>query len=165
MERSMATAAKFKMGMRNLVSGVCLITTLDEQSRYGMVATAVSSVAADPPMLLVCVNRSASLHDPVKRSGIFCVNILGHHGVEISEQFSNSALRDERFKTGRWTTLATGSPVLMDAMASLDCRVAEFVDSATHTIIVGRVEDVQIGEVNAVPLAYLNGSYGTFHKR
>jgi flavin reductase (DIM6/NTAB) family NADH-FMN oxidoreductase RutF len=116
-------ADKFKAGMRKFASGVTLITSSNEGTRAGLVATAVSSVSTTPPTLLICVNRSASAHDVIDKSGSFAVNVLSANDLHLIEVFSRSALRDQRFKVGDWGTLVTGAPVLASAMASFDCEV------------------------------------------
>ena len=69
-------AAAFKKGMRHLAASVTLITTRHRDLRGGLTATAVCSVSAEPPQILVCVNKTASAHDPIGEAGFFCVNIL-----------------------------------------------------------------------------------------
>ena len=69
-------AEAYRGGMRQLAAGVCLITSADQQQPGGMIATAVTSVSAAPPTLLVCVNRNASMFELIQRSGHFCVNVL-----------------------------------------------------------------------------------------
>lgn len=151
----------FRQGMRRLVAGVCLVTTLDQNERHGMIATAVSSVTTDPPSLLACINRNSSIHAPLQRSMVFCINVLSVDDLQISSCFSSSSLRHKRFVAGEWTTLATGSPVLADASVSFDCRVTELVETATHSIVLGVVEAINLGGPKS-PLAYLDGKYGTF---
>lgn len=157
----MIAEADFKNGMRRLLSGVCLITTREGDERHGMIATSVTSVSAAPPSLLVCINRNSSIHDPLKRSRVFCANVLGADDVDVSKQFSASDQRHQRFKSSQWSSLLTGSPVLSAALVAFDCRVAEFVDARTHTIVIGEVQALHVGDQRA-PLAYLSGSYGTF---
>lgn len=157
----MIDESDFKSGMRRLLCGVCLVTTEEGGERHGMIATSVTSVSAAPPSLLVCINRSSSIHDPLKRARVFCANVLGAEDVEVSRQFSTSEERHRRFASSAWLTLRTGSPVLAGALVAFDCRVTEFVDARTHTIVIGEVEALHVGDHRA-PLAYLNGSYGTF---
>ncbi len=79
----------FKLGMRRLAAGVSLITTVHDGVRHGLVATAVNSVTADPPTLLVCINKSASAHDHVDQAGVLCVNILAHEHEAVAARFSS----------------------------------------------------------------------------
>ena len=94
-------AAAFKKGMRHLAASVTLITTRHRDLRGGLTATAVCSVSAEPPQILVCVNKTASAHDPIGEAGFFCVNILAPGHRKIAERFAgmDGVEGDERFPT------------------------------------------------------------------
>ena len=94
-------------------------------------------------MLLACVNREAGAHDPTLQSRVFCVNVLGARHLDLAAQFSSSSRVPERFTTGNWGTLATGAPVLMDALASFDCLLGQTLRAETHTVLTGRVQAVE----------------------
>jgi flavin reductase (DIM6/NTAB) family NADH-FMN oxidoreductase RutF len=79
--------ALYKGGMRRLAAGVSIITTEHHGERYGMAATAVTSVSAEPPTLLVCIGRSGSSHEPIRESGRFCVNVLAETDRAVAEGF------------------------------------------------------------------------------
>lgn len=153
-----AAAAEFKLGMRSLAGAVSIITTSDGGRRYGMTATAVCSATADPPAVLVCVNRSTTTHDAIARSGVFCVNVLRHEDQDLSGVFSGAQKGEGRFKPEHWTHLATGAPVLIDSLVAFDCRVANSMVHGTHTVYVGEVEQVRIGK-KGKPLLYAEGQY------
>ncbi len=82
------SSADFKLGMRRLASGVVVIATEFEGERFGLTATAVMSISADPPTLMICVNRSASAHEALSRSGCFTVNLLDGEDRPIADLFS-----------------------------------------------------------------------------
>lgn len=151
----------FKLGMRRLVAGVCLITTADRDEWFGTIATAVSSVTADPPTLLVCINRSNSIHAPLGRSGVFCVNVLDAEQEHISRIFSSPDARDKRFAQGQWIKRDSGVPILSNASASFECTATQLIDYCTHTIVLGEVSAVQTSS-SANPLAYYDGNYRSF---
>src|SRR5437867_13448461 len=106
-------AAAFKKGMRHLAASVTLITTRHRQQRGGLTATAVCSVSAAPPQLLVCVNTSASAHDRIGHAGFFCANLLSPGHCQFSQPFAGleGVEADDRFKdSADWATLATRPP-------------------------------------------------------
>src|SRR4029077_11029721 len=109
-------AGQFKTGMRTLAGAVNLITSVHAGHRYGMTATAVCSAAAEPPTVLVCINRSTTTHEAAAGAEIFCVNVLRHEDRELSSLFSGahgSNMRGEaRFHEEQWDKLSTGAPVL-----------------------------------------------------
>ena len=151
----------FKLAMRRLAAGVTIITTCHNGERGGLTATAVCSLSADPPQLLVCVNRSTHAHDVIKRGANLCVNLLARRHKALAACFAGQkkgVMGEDRFRAGRWTTLKTSAPVLDDALASFDCVVRETVESATHTIFIGQVVDVWL-RAEGHPLLYAGGAY------
>jgi flavin reductase (DIM6/NTAB) family NADH-FMN oxidoreductase RutF len=155
-------AAEFKLGMRSLAGGVNIITCRHEGHLYGMTATAVCSATAEPPTVLVCINRSTTTHEAVARAGIFCVNVLRDEDRELSGLFSGahgSSMRGEaRFRQEQWEQLFTGAPVLKNALVAFDCRVVNRLAHGTHTVYLGEVEQLLIGR-KGKPLLYADGQY------
>ena len=123
-----------------------------------MTATAVCSATAEPPTVLVCINKLATTHGAVAKSKAFCVNVLRAEDWELSTTFSGAQSGESRFKSRDWTRLATGSPVLIDALVSFDCRVVKKMAHGTHTIFLGEVEQVLFGQ-KGKPLLYSEGQY------
>jgi flavin reductase len=155
----MVGADLFKRGMRRLAAGVSVITTEHDGDRYGLVATSVTSVSADPPSILICVNRTATSHDPIAKAAVFCVNILGEGDDGIAKRFAMPHYRDIRFSHRQWRALTTGAPALVGCLASLDCRIVKAVPVATHTIFVAEVVAAELWHKDIVPLIYVDGQF------
>jgi flavin reductase len=154
-------SALFKRGMRRLAAGVSIITTIEQSIPQGLVATSVSSVCVEPePSLLVCVNRSSSCHDVIRRTGFFCTNLLSAGDVELARLFSSPESRDKRFNECPWVPLFTGAPALPSALASFDCEITHVIPVHSHTIFIGAVRDLRLWQGNADALLYLDGQYG-----
>jgi flavin reductase (DIM6/NTAB) family NADH-FMN oxidoreductase RutF len=154
-------AVAFKKGMRHLAASVTLITTRHHDLRGGLTATAVCSVSAEPPQLLVCVNKTASAHDPIGEAGFFCVNILSPQHRKIAERFAgmDGVEGDDRFRDmGDWSTLSTGAPVLKGCPVSFDCRLVTRVAAGTHTIYIGEIVDLTLDPA-APALLYCDGAF------
>lgn len=152
-------AGLFKRGMRRLAAGVSVITTLDAEGPHGFVATAVSSVSAEPrPSLLVCANRGSSTHPRIAATGRFCVNLLAEEDEAIARQFMAED-RAERFAQVEWVPLATGAPALLRALVSFDCCVETAMEAGSHTIFIGAVQDVRLWRDGAAPLLYVDGGF------
>jgi flavin reductase len=149
---------QFKIGMRSLAGAVSIITSAQASHRYGMTATAVCSATADPPTVLICVNKLATTHGAVAKSKVFCVNVLRAEDWELSTSFSGAQTGEGRFKTRQWSRLITGSPVLVDSLVSFDCRVVKQMTHGSHTIFLGEVEQVLLGK-KGKPLLYSEGQY------
>jgi len=151
----------FKKGMRHLAASVCLITTRHGAERGGLTATAVCSVSAEPPQLLVCVNREASAHPLIVASRIFAVNVLAPCHRPIAERFAgmDGVEGDARFvDLGDWRTLRTGSPVLNGCPVTFDCKVVSTTVAGTHTVVIGEIVDVVLDAAN-LPLLYAQGAF------
>jgi flavin reductase (DIM6/NTAB) family NADH-FMN oxidoreductase RutF len=149
---------QFRLAMRSLAGAVNIVSTAHSGHRYGMTATAVCSATADPPTVLVCLNRVATTHGAVLKAGVFCANVLRSEDWELSTAFAGAQAGEARFRAREWTRLATGSPVLTDALASFDCRVVKTLDHGTHTVFLGAVESILIGK-KGKPLLYAGGQY------
>lgn len=141
--------------MRRMGATVTLVTTSHGDARFGMTATAVTSVSAEPPSLLVCINDTASIRMPLAMRGAFCVNLLGEGHENLCRAFSGGRAGEERFEVGEWRE-RDAIPYLADAQANLFCEVDGEMSYATHTIFVGRVVDILIG-ARLAPLVHLDG--------
>lgn len=151
----------FRSGMRRLAAGVSIITTLGPDGPRGLTATAVCSVSVAPPTLLCCINRNSSAHDTILETRVLAVNFLGAADQDLAARFSDVDTRSARFAEGRWTSLATGAPILETALAGFDCRVVSIIDGATHSVFFAEVVDGRYGAAE-MPLVYFDGSYGGF---
>jgi flavin reductase (DIM6/NTAB) family NADH-FMN oxidoreductase RutF len=125
--------------MRELVSGVCLVTHGAGEDRVGLTATSVSSLSLAPPTLIVCVNRSASLYARLGTGDLFGVSVLAAHHAEHADRFaSRTGLKGaDRFREGAWMT--TPVSVLADAIATFECETEDVIERHTHAILIGRV--------------------------
>ena len=130
MESRPVDAEQFKAGMRALAGAVNIITSTNAGHRYGMTATAVCSATADPPTVLACINKLATTHGAVAKRGVLRQR-AARRGLELSTSFSGAQSGETRFKSRDWTRLATGSPVLIDALVSFDCRVVKRLSHGT----------------------------------
>jgi len=149
---------EFRKAMRRLTSTVTVISTAHNSERFGMTATAVTSVSTEPPSLLICVNRSARLHDPLIRSGRFCVNILLADQTDIAQAFSGGMAHDVRFDCGDWDSHEFNVPFLRSAQANVFCEMDAISSYGTHSIIIGQVRAV-LTQGHVTPLLYQDGEY------
>ena len=107
----------------------------------------------------MCINKATTTHNAIAKAGVFCVNTLRAEDSELSTAFSGAQSGEGRFKSRDWTHLATGSPALIDALVSFDCRLVKKIAHGTHTIFLGQVEQVLFGK-RGKPLLYADGQYG-----
>jgi flavin reductase (DIM6/NTAB) family NADH-FMN oxidoreductase RutF len=148
----------FRQAMRRVASTVNVITICVGGEPMGITATAMSSLSLDPPSLLVCINRAASMHSPLEDVSHFCVNVLHRRQEAIARMFADRRQERLRFTTG-WSVDCDRPPRLADAQAAILCRRIHHHPFGTHSIFIGQVEDVAFrGDVD--PLVYANGRYG-----
>jgi flavin reductase (DIM6/NTAB) family NADH-FMN oxidoreductase RutF len=158
-----ADLESFKLGMRRLAAGVCVITTqCADGSRRGLTATAVCSVSAAPPTLLACINRGNSSYDAIRTSRHFAVNVLSLEDRPLADEFASPVSPERKFASGLWHTRITGAPLLESALAAFDCRLSQDVAVGTHGILFGEIQAVSVRHVAAKPLLYVQGAYGGF---
>jgi flavin reductase len=141
--------------MGHWATGVTLVTTDGEAGGHGLTANAVASLSLDPPLVLVAVDKRAASLDYLKKNGCFAVNILRLDQEDVSRRFATPGPKD--FSDLNIITAATGSPILADCLAFLDCRVAEILPGGDHEIFVGEI--VAGDYLGGEPLLYSSGSY------
>jgi flavin reductase (DIM6/NTAB) family NADH-FMN oxidoreductase RutF len=148
----------FRAAMRRVASTVNVITICVGGEPMGITATAMSSISMDPPSLLVCINRTASMHGSMEDVSHFRINVLHRDQEGIAHMFADRSQQALRF-SGGWTVDCARPPQLADAQASILCRRIDHHRFGTHSIFIGQVEDVTLRDA-VDPLVYLNGRYG-----
>jgi len=153
-------SADFRNAMRHLTGGVSVITVGRGRDISGMTVTSVSSLSVDPPSLIVGINRSSSSWSLLKSYGFFGVNILTSDQLDIAERFTgrDGSKGAERFAGAEWTTRASGVPLLVGALAAIECEVEDIVERHSHAIVIGRARDIKLSSRTAA-LAYWQGQY------
>jgi flavin reductase len=150
---------QFRQAMRRLVATVTIVTAGDEHGRAGMVATAVMSVSAEPPSLVIGVNRDAGVWRAITDTKRFTVNLLSTRHTPLVHPFAGQLQGEDRFTLGEWHTHASLTPYLADAVVSLFCRVDAHMDYGTHTLFVGAVEEIRMVDEAGEPLLWRDGSF------
>jgi flavin reductase (DIM6/NTAB) family NADH-FMN oxidoreductase RutF len=150
----------FRAAMRQVASGICLVTQNVNGVRAGMTATAVASLSLDPPTLIVCVNRAASIYAGLTPGAAFGVSVLGADHREFADRFAGRTGENgaERFREGGWRIAPNGAPLLGDALATFACDVEEIVERNTHAIVIGRVKHAAAASGGGA-LLYWRGVY------
>ena len=156
MEARSLSPDEFREVISHFASGVTVVTALHDGRPYGTTASAVTSLSLEPPMLLICMNRQSETGRAVAAAGHFAVNILGADQIELAKHFARKG--SDKFEgvpvsDGRW-----GEPLFDEALATLECQVAEQTAVATHYVFMAEVVS---GAARAgTPLAYFRGQFG-----
>lgn len=147
---------EFRSAMGRFASGVTVVTVKSKDDKLsGITVSAFSSVSLEPPLILVCISKGASVHDLLEEGHYFAVNVLAEDQEIISRRFASK--EPDRFSGMGYTEGGTGAPLITGAIASIECRVAHVYPGGDHTIIVGEVEIVNVSD--GKPLAYFRGGY------
>ena len=154
------TGKEFRDAMRAFVGNCSVLTVGDGDDASGLVVTSAISLSADPPLLLACVNRTASAHPLLVKYGRFGWSSLGSAHQAVAERFSGfGGLKGPaRYEGAEWETAVTGARLLMGAPAAFDCTVEEMIERATHSILIGRVRAIRTTPGTGA-LVYWNGAY------
>ena len=148
----------FRRILGHFVTGVTVITTRDGSGApAGLTANAFTSVSLDPPLVLVCVDRTSETHELIARTGAFAVNILAVGQEAVARRFADED-RERRFDGITWREQVTGAPVFDGVLAWVDCRVHATADGGDHTIYIGEVLAADSGA--GAPLLFHRGAYG-----
>jgi flavin reductase (DIM6/NTAB) family NADH-FMN oxidoreductase RutF len=147
--------------MGHFATGVTVVTTRDVDGKpYGLTANAVCSVSLTPPLLLICVDKSAESHPALQRSRLFAVNVLALDHEDLSRRFAVSG--GDKFVDVPHRAGITGAPLLEGVLATAECRVVAVHDAGDHTIYIGEVEHVDA--TGGDPLLFFRGQYRRLHR-
>lgn len=150
----------FRNVVGHFASGVTIITTAEGEQLFGTTVSAFSSLSLDPPMVLVCLNRSSSTHEAILRTGRFAVNVLSAEQGELAVRFARPL--SNRFEGLSLETGPAGLPLLNGRLAGIECAVEAAHTGGTHTVFFGRVLSASTGI--SEPLAYYRGQFGAFRE-
>jgi flavin reductase (DIM6/NTAB) family NADH-FMN oxidoreductase RutF len=131
----------FRQALAQYASGVTVVTTYQADQLHGVTVSAFSSVSAEPPLVLICLSNHIHSLQAVQSTGYFAVNILSAAQQTLGLRFAGllPEFASNRFLNQAWTAAPSGSPLLPDTLAWLDCRVWQVVPAGDHTIVIGLV--------------------------
>jgi len=148
----------FRAVMGRFATGVTVVATCDGSQRFGLTVNAFCSVSLDPPLVLVCVERTSRVHPLLLKSRVFAVSFLTEEQEHLSTCFAgNSDGRFEDFCHASSHVAVTGAPVLDAALGFVDCRVVDVFPGGDHDIFIGHVE--ALGGIEDRPLLYYRSHY------
>jgi flavin reductase (DIM6/NTAB) family NADH-FMN oxidoreductase RutF len=121
-----------------------------------------TSVSLDPPLVAFLPDISSTSWPKIRESGSFCVNVLTHAQEDICRTMASK--QPDKFSSLSWHQAGSGSPVLDDAAAWIDCDIEAVHEAGDHFIVIGRVRDLDVGDT-VLPLIFYRGGYGRFSPR
>jgi flavin reductase (DIM6/NTAB) family NADH-FMN oxidoreductase RutF len=149
----------FRQALGAFPTGVTIVSTLQEDGQpRGFTANSFTSVSLEPPLVLVCIGKTASSYPVFSAAPHFSVSVLAENQKDVSSLFASKS--PDKFSTARWHPGPVGSPVIEGAAAWFDCRRHQVVDAGDHIILIGEV--MGFSHSNASPLGYCRGAYLTY---
>ncbi len=153
---------EFKQTLSRWATGVTIVTARAGDLIHGMTVSAFAEVSLDPPLVLVCADKTSNTHALIAEGGVFAVNVLSVEQAELSTRFASKENEDQRFDDVECETAKTGAPLIAGSLAALDCSLVAAHDAGDHVIYVGRVEASRCSERE--PLVYYGSAYRALAK-
>ena len=153
------TPDSFRKACGYWATGVSIITTRDTDGKlYGLTMSAVTSLSLTPPQFLICVDNKSDTLEPIKRSGVFCINVLSAEQQALSNSFAKK--NPNKFEDVTYATRNTGAPLLDGHLLAIECAVAASYPGGDHQIFVGDVRGISLPQEEGVdPVLYYRGRY------
>jgi flavin reductase (DIM6/NTAB) family NADH-FMN oxidoreductase RutF len=150
----------FRTAMGEFPTGVTVVTVACDGTMHGMTVNSFSSVSLDPMLVLVCLNEKSCGLGLIERAGAFVVNVLSAGQQDVSRRFAdrNRPAGSAMFDGVPFEPGVTGCPVLVDAMASFDCRLGQSHRAGDHLIVLGEVVAL-VHRPQLEPLIFHAGKY------
>ena len=151
----------FRRVMGHFVTGVTVVTALDDGLPAGITVNSLSSVSLEPPLVVIALDRRRIMTPILRTSGRYGVNILSEDQQALSDCFAGAAVEPGRdaFCGASWHLGVTGVPLLDGAIATLECTVLETFPVGDHDLFIGRVEALATEGHHPMPLLYYRRRY------
>lgn len=153
------TRQEFLNAMSRRVSTVNLVVTDGSAGRFGLTVTCMCSISADPPMVMIGINRKSPLCDAITGNGCFVINVLSVSQKYLADSFSGGGPKENiyDFSQATWQPGAIELPILEDGTAAFECDLASYQDAGSHRLFMGNV--LRTTQGTAPALCYSERSY------
>jgi flavin reductase (DIM6/NTAB) family NADH-FMN oxidoreductase RutF len=138
-------------------TGVTIVTTRAGDRIHGMTVSAFTEVSLEPPLVLVCIEKTSNTQPVIAEGGVFAVNILARGQEPLAQLFASDETEGRRFSDLEYETGATGAPLLAGSVANLDCRLEAAHEAGDHIIYIGEVVGLHISDDD--PLLFYHRGY------
>jgi flavin reductase (DIM6/NTAB) family NADH-FMN oxidoreductase RutF len=150
---------KLRQAMRAWTSGVTIVTALHNDEQHGMTVSSFTSIALEPPLVIISLQRDSRTHELVSQSNAFAITILGEDQQELSDRFAGRIPdAEDRFADIETETLVSGAPFIKGGLAYMDCHVTQAILVGSNTLFLAEVVAAR-GNGEGQPLVYHDRSY------
>lgn len=151
----------FRSVLGRFATGVTVVTTVDASGRdMGMTVSAFASVSLNPPLVLICIDHTASIYDVLSKASHFIVNILSEGQEALARRFAESG--QNRFDEIGYDRGQTGGAILDEVLGYIECEVVTRHQAGDHDVLTGVVEVAVAKE--GKPLLYYRGGYAQLER-
>jgi flavin reductase (DIM6/NTAB) family NADH-FMN oxidoreductase RutF len=148
--------ALFKEALGRFVTGVTVVTALEDDQPVGFTCQSFVSLSLDPPLVALAPAKSSTSWPRIAKAGSLCVNVLGDHQQEVCRKFAVSG--GDKFAGVSWHRAEIGgAPIIDGSLAWVNCSVELIHDAGDHELVIGRVLDIGLGEGS--PLLYYRSAF------
>lgn len=148
----------FRQVLGQFCTGITIITTMHEGVPNGFACQSFAALSLDPPLVLFCPTKVSRSWQAIEASGKFCVNILTEKQRETCARFGSR--EPDKFAGVDWHPSPSGSPVLDNSLAHIDCTVHSVIDGGDHFVVFGLVQSLsELPSVKPRPLLFYRGEY------
>ena len=148
--------ARFRQVLGHFPTGVAVITSEADRRPLGLAVGSFFSISLEPALVGFCVAKTSTSWPAIRDTGRFCANVLAGDQEDVCRLFASSG--GDKFQGVGWRPSSSGSPVLVDTLAWIDCSIDAEHDAGDHTIVVGRVRELEVAR-EGHPLVFFRGGY------
>jgi 3-hydroxy-9,10-secoandrosta-1,3,5(10)-triene-9,17-dione monooxygenase reductase component len=145
----------YRRACASFITGVAIVSGRNGGVPVGLTVNSFTSVSIDPPLVLFCVHRESQILAALREGQPFVVNILAEHQDALCRAFAKRETR--RFLDVRHHVGVTGAPILSEALAYIEGRVAREIDGGDHLILLGEVLGLGV-LTDSMPLAFFRSA-------
>lgn len=149
-------AARYRQVLGHFPTGVTVITSAADGVPLGLSVGSFFSVSLQPPLVGFCVGGQSKSWPKIRETGRFCANVLAEDQEDVCRVFASSG--GDKFTGLGWRHSLSGSPVLTDVLAWVDCTIQSEHEDGDHRLVIGRVVELEVGRETG-PLVFFRGGY------
>jgi flavin reductase (DIM6/NTAB) family NADH-FMN oxidoreductase RutF len=156
-------SAQFRRACSQFLTGVTIVTARDAQDApVGVTVNSFSSVSLDPPMVMVCLDKRLGSYGAFLNSASLAIHVLPSDLAHLSTRFARRGA--DKFGGLAWRKGRGDVPVLSDYLALFECSVLHTVDAGDHTMLLNRVDALDVRGADLLPLGFFRGEYVEVHR-
>jgi len=149
-------AREIRNVMGHFATGVTVITTKDITGKpFGLTVNSFTSLSLNPPLVVVCVDKTVDCYSCFDETKVFAVNVLSEDQEELSRRFATKGI--EKFAGIQWRMGEHGAPLLDGVIGTIECKVNHSYEGGDHTIFLGEI--LSAAAKGDRPLLFFKGKY------